>query len=135
VKMARRARDIEYRDFGYRKIGRLLRTGLLILAIVLQGYITQLHHHDFAAATLAASQGGDTSSAPISPVDGDGRDHRCFICHLSGLGANSVAPPSIPLATAPIGFVACGIDHDPFVPHGTPAAYASRAPPSLTVPA
>lgn len=128
--MARRARNIDYLD-----IGRLLRTGLLILAVALQGYISQAHHHDFAAATLAASLGGDTSPAPISPMDGDGRDHHCFICHLSSLGATSVVPPSVPLATAPIGFVVYDTGHDRLVSHGAPAAYASRAPPFLSVPA
>ena len=119
-----------------REIGRLLRTGLLVLAVALQGYITQLHHHDFAAATLAASSDGDTtSSSPISPVDGDGRDHHCFICHLSSLGATSVAPPAIAFTAMPIGIAVYGAARDLFVSPGAPAAYASRAPPSLFVPA
>lgn len=106
-----------------------------MLAVALQGYITQVHHHDFAAATVAASLGGDTSPAPVSPVDGDGRDHHCFICHLSTLGANSVTPPTIAFTAAPIGMAVYGGAQDLFVFRGGPAAYASRAPPFLSVPA
>lgn len=119
----------------YPDIGRLLRTGLLVLAVALQGYITQLHHHDFAAATVAANLGGDTSPAPVSPVDGDGRDHHCFICHLSTLGATSVTPPTIDFTGMPIGMAMYRVAPDLFVSHGAPAAYASRAPPFLFVPA
>ena len=134
MKTARKARihwGIDRQD-----IGRFLRSGLLILAIALQGYITQVHHHDFAEATLAAASGGNsTSDSPVSPVDSDGRDHHCFICHLSSLGATSVAPPSIPLTTAPIGPVVYRVDHDSRISRDAPAAYLSRAPPSLVVPA
>lgn len=122
--------------YRYQDLGRLLRIGLLVLAVALQGYVTQLHHHDFAAATLAASMAGDTTSqTPISPVDGDGRDHHCFICHLSSLGATPVAPPTIAFTAMPIGMVVYGDEQDLLVARGAPAAYASRAPPSLIVPA
>lgn len=120
---------------GNRTLAQLLRTGLLVLALVLQGYISQVHHHDYAASTLnTIALMGDTSETP-PPIDSDGRDHHCFICHLSGHGSVSILPPAILLALVSSEFVLYRVTRDFLQSHDAPSPYSSRAPPSLIVPA
>ena len=119
-----------------RTLAQLLRTGLLVLALVLQGYISQVHHHDYAASTLSTiALNGDASESPLAPIDSDGRDHHCFICHLSGHGSISILPPAIVLAVVSSGFVFYRIARDSLESHDAPSFYSSRAPPSLILPA
>lgn len=117
-----------------RNLAQLLRTGLLILALVLQGYISQVHHHDYAASTLSTiALNGGASESPLAPIDSDGRDHHCFICHLSGQGSISILPPAIVLALVSSGFVLYRITRESLESHDAPSAYSSRAPPSLII--
>lgn len=118
-----------------RDTGKLLFRGLLVLALVLQGYLSQVHSHaGVPAALLTAIEDGNTTGSPIQqPIDSDGRDHRCFICHLAGYGSISVLPQAIVLATVPMGLVVYRIAHDSGDFLDAPLAYASRAPPSLFV--
>lgn len=124
MKAPRAARS--HRDFG-----KLFRTGLLVLALVLQGYLSQVHHHDFAAtALLATTADGDTTGSPMQPIDSGGRDHHCFICHLSGHGSISMLPQAVVLAVVSAGIVVYLVARDPLDLRNTSSAYSSRAPPS-----
>lgn len=115
-------------------VGRLLRTGLLLLALALQGYLSETHHHDRAAASaLAGAIAADTGSAPTQPIDSDGHDPHCFICHLSTHGGTSILPPAILLAVGPAEGVAYRVTLDPLETRDAPSAYSSRAPPPLLV--
>ena len=115
--------------------------GLLIVALVLQGYLSQVHNHDAAAtagnatAAFAPVVGGDGGRAPAPPLDGDGHDLHCFICHLAGVGSAPLPPPASGLALAPPLAVAYVAADDRLALRGAQAAYSSRAPPSLFVPA
>jgi hypothetical protein len=127
-----RGRANARRDFA-----KLLKTGLLILALVLQGYLGQLHRHASAqaegGAVLALVANGDSgglsdgSSAP--PLDGDGRDLHCFICHLTGHGAAPLLPHPVVFALAPPRAIAYVAAESSFDPRHAPSGYSSRAPP------
>jgi hypothetical protein len=114
-------------------VAQLLRTGLLVLALTLQGYLAQVHHHDIPklSAAIAATGNGGTTHAPVQPIDDQGRDPGCFFCHLSAHGSTSVLPPAILLVVGPPGVVAYRVTPELSASHDAPAAYSSRAPPSL----
>ncbi len=115
--------------------------GLLVVALVLQGYLSQVHNHNVAAAAagsataaFALAADGDGGRSPAQPLDGNGHDLHCFICHLAGLGSASLLPPAIGLTLAPPRAVAFAAADDRLELRDAPAAYSSRAPPSLFVP-
>jgi hypothetical protein len=112
-------------------VAQLLRTGLLVLALTLQGYLAQVHHHDISKRSAAIAAAGGATHAPVQPIDDEGRDPGCFFCHLSAHGSTSVLPPAILLVAAPPEAIAYRVVHESSVSHDAPAAYSSRAPPSL----
>jgi hypothetical protein len=129
------------RAIAIRDIAKLLKTGLLVVALILQGYFSQVHNHNVAAAAgsataaFALAAGGDDGRSPAQPLDGGGHDLHCFICHLTGLGSASLLPPAIGPSLAPPRAVAYVAADDRLAVREAPAAYSSRAPPSLFVPA
>lgn len=125
-----------------REVAKLLKAGLLVVALVLQGYFSQVHNHNIAVAAGSATTalasaidvaaGGDT---PAQPLDGSGHDLHCFICHLAGVGSASLLPSAIVMADAPPrAFVFAAADERVAL-RAPPAGYSPRAPPSLFVPA
>jgi hypothetical protein len=116
-------------------VAQLLRTGLLVFALALQGYLAQVHHHDIPklSAAIAATGNSGATHVPVQPIDDQGRDPGCFFCHLSAHGSTSVLPPAILLVVGPSEAIGYRVVHVSSASHDAPAAYSSRAPPSLFV--
>lgn len=118
---------------------RLLKTGLLLLALLFQGYIGQAHFHNLAAFDAgramvadgaALGPGGNAADLPANRPDGHNSD--CTICHLTGIGAAPPAPPFFAALLRP--------SRSPLLPpdSDTPTAartgnHSPRGPPSVFV--
>jgi hypothetical protein len=125
------------RAIAHWDIAKLLKTGLLVVAFALQGYLSEVHHHDLGAAGAASiatlAPAGDAGNSSPEPIDSDGHDLHCFICHLAGLGSASLLPPAILLALGPPRAAPFVAGEDAFDLRHVAAAYSSRAPPSRSV--
>jgi hypothetical protein len=125
------------RVIAYRDIAKLLKTGLLVVALIFQGYLSQVHNHNSAVANAAAAlemaASGDGSLSPAQPLDGNGHDLHCFVCHLAGLSSASLLPHAIGLPLAPPRAITYVAADDYLALRDVRAAYSSRAPPSLFV--
>jgi hypothetical protein len=87
---------------AWRKRSELLKRGLLVLALLIQGYVGAAHFHNLAASnagpafavTLDGSNGlSGGADLPANLPDGHNAD--CAVCHLTGLATASLVPASM----------------------------------------
>ena len=129
------------------EIIRRLARGLLVLAFVFQGYVSQAHFHNLAASI--AGQGAAQSAAEFALAGGpdispaaqpenlpanlpDQHNDKCFVCHLVGLGSVSVLPPILVLHTVASALAFTDRGDRPTVPSWD-SDHAPRGPPDSFV--
>ena len=121
---------------------RRLTRGLLVLAVVLQGYVSQAHFHNLAAS-IAAKGTIDLTLGDVEALPGmqpatlpanlpDQHNDKCFVCHLVGLGSVSVLPPIVVLHALSSALVFTDHGDCPTVAAWN-SAHAARGPPAPSV--
>jgi hypothetical protein len=128
------------RKTGFHRVERLMLLGLLIFALVFQGYASQTHFHndiDFLASgglSLDSIGGahhglsaGDPANNPTLPPD---NDDDCPVCHAVALDSVTVLPQGITVSISResvsiVDFKSEDIGHDnvffcEYLPRGPP---------------